>query len=362
MTDYPGLRKPHRPDWPGLIDNIMRKGTPKRVYHMELFHDIEIQEALATRFNLVESLGDRSDPAYRWKLSIPVNRFVGWDYCCVQPLGLGFNFHNATTADTAALPHQAGRTYRDEHVGPIASWEDFEKFAWPDARAAIVTEPFEWFTANTPDDMCLVAFTIHVFEELSWLFGYETLCYMLFDAPDLVRAAAGKLREMYEVLIARILQFDRVKMVWATDDMGFKNGTMISPGDMREYVLPTHKSLAAMCHAAGRPYLLHSCGKLAGIIDDLIDDVKIDAKHSYEDTIEDVRQVKHTYGRRTGIIGGMDVDFMCRSTPEAIRKRVRETLDVCMPGGGYCLGTGNSVANYMPLDNYLAMVDEGRLY
>ncbi len=33
-----------------------------------------------------------------------------------------------------------------------------------------------------------------------------------------------------------------------------------------------------------------------------------------------------------------------------------------MPGGGYCLGTGNSVANYIPLDNYLAMVDEGRRY
>ena len=29
-------------------------------------------------------------------------------------------------------------------------------------------------------------------------------------------------------------------------------------------------------------------------------------------------------------------------------------------GGGYCLGTGNSVANYIPLANYLAMLDEGR--
>ena len=32
------------------------------------------------------------------------------------------------------------------------------------------------------------------------------------------------------------------------------------------------------------------------------------------------------------------------------------------PGGGYCLGTGNSVANYIPLANYLAMLDEGRRY
>jgi uroporphyrinogen decarboxylase len=35
---------------------------------------------------------------------------------------------------------------------------------------------------------------------------------------------------------------------------------------------------------------------------------------------------------------------------------------VCLPGGGHCLGSGNSIANYVPLDNYLAMIDEGRCY
>ena len=62
------------------------------------------------------------------------------------------------------------------------------------------------------------------------------------------------------------------------------------------------------------------------------------------------------------LIGGIDVDFLCRHDADAVRKRVRDTLDVCLDGGGYCLGTGNSVANYIPLENYLAMLDEGRRY
>jgi len=131
---------------------------------------------------------------------------------------------------------------------------------------------------------------------------------------------------------------------------------------MREFVLSGHREQAAMAHAAGRPYILHSCGNLAAIMDDLTDDVKIDGKHSFEDTIEDVRQVKSTYGRKIALLGGIDVDFLCRSPESAIRRRVRETLAACLPGGGYCLGTGNSVTNYIPLDNYLAMIDEGRLY
>jgi uroporphyrinogen decarboxylase len=73
-------------------------------------------------------------------------------------------------------------------------------------------------------------------------------------------------------------------------------------------------------------------------------------------------EAKRKYGDRIALLGGLDVDFMCRSDEQAIRRRVRETLDACQSGGGYCLGTGNSVANYIPLDNYLAMLDEGRRY
>jgi uroporphyrinogen decarboxylase len=120
--------------------------------------------------------------------------------------------------------------------------------------------------------------------------------------------------------------------------------------------------MAEMAHAAGRPYLLHACGKLSDIMDDLIDGVKIDAKHSFEDTIEDVREVKKSYGQRIALLGGIDVDFLCRSTEDEVRARVRDTLEKCMPGGGYVLGTGNSVANYIPVRNYLAMLDEDRKF
>jgi uroporphyrinogen decarboxylase len=157
-----------------------------------------------------------------------------------------------------------------------------------------------------------------------------------------------------------MLQFDRVRIIWGSDDMGFRSGTLISPDDLREFVLPGHKLMAQMSHEAGRPYLLHACGNLRTIMGDLIDDVGIDALHSFEDTIVSVIDMKQEYGDSIALLGGIDVDFMCRATPEQIRARVKRTLDACMPGGGYCLGTGNSVTNYIPLENYLAMIDEGR--
>jgi uroporphyrinogen decarboxylase len=202
----------------------------------------------------------------------------------------------------------------------------------------------------------------HFAELLTWLMGYETLCFALYDQRDLVRAIADRLMDLFVGMLERILEFDRVKIIWGSDDMGFKTGTMIGPDDLREFVLPGHAKMAEMAHAAGLPYILHSCGNLSAIYEDLIENVGIQGKHSFEDTIEDVRALKPVYGNRMALLGGIDVDFLCRSDEEAIRARVRDTLDICLPGGGYCLGTGNSVANYIPLNHYLAMVDEGRRY
>jgi uroporphyrinogen decarboxylase len=202
----------------------------------------------------------------------------------------------------------------------------------------------------------------HFAEYLTWLMGYETLCYALYDQRDLVRAISHRLLEIYCVMLRRMLEFDRIKLIWGSDDMGFKTGTLISPNDLREFVLPGHKLMAEMSHQAGRPYLLHSCGKLAAIMPDLVEEVGIDAFQSFEDTIVDVVWMKEQYGDRIALLGGIDVDFLCRATPEQIRQRVHHTLTQCMPGGGYCLGTGNSVANYIPLENYLTMLDEGRRF
>ena len=81
-----------------------------------------------------------------------------------------------------------------------------------------------------------------------------------------------------------------------------------------------------------------------------------------DDDAEKAAAAKKAFGDRIAILGGIDIDFLCRSDEQQVRRRVRETLEVCIPGGGYALGTGNTVANYVPVSNYLAMLDEGRRF
>jgi uroporphyrinogen decarboxylase len=356
------LANPVEPDWEELVHCILRQGSPDRVHPIELFLDQEVQEAICQRFDLADGLA-LEDPHYQEKRQIRLQRFLGYDYvrCGTERLDMPLN--RTTVQDTAELTRADGRSFMNEHVGPITNWHEFEAYPWPDPER-VSTRSLEWYEKNLPDDMCIIGSGgfAHFAEYLTWLMGYETLCYALYDQRDLVQAISERLYAMFRVMLCRMLEFDRVKIIWGSDDMGFKTGTLISPDDLRKFVLPGHKLMATMSHQAGKPYLLHSCGKLDAIMEDLIQDVGIDAYHSFEDTIVDVTCMKERYGDRLALLGGIDVDFMCRATPNQVRERVRDTLVKCMPGGGYCLGTGNSVTNYIPLNNYLTMLDEGRRF
>ncbi|MCK4298988.1 MAG: uroporphyrinogen-III decarboxylase-like protein, partial [Planctomycetes bacterium] len=218
---------------------------------------------------------------------------------------------------------------------------------------------YEELPGMLPDGMKALAATGGILEYPTWIMGYETLCYKLVDDPELVKAVVDRCSEHLVTIYETYVQIDVIGACWVSDDMGFKTQTMISPDDLRKYIFPWQKRLAEVIHKSGRPALLHSCGNLSAVMDDLIDDVGIDAKHSFEDVIEPVTVAKTRWGDRISLLGGIDVDFLCRSSHEDIRAYVRRTLRACAPGGGYALGTGNSVANYVPVANFLTMMEEG---
>ena len=117
--------------------------------------------------------------------------------------------------------------------------------------------------------------------------------------------------------------------------------------------------MAEIAHSRGSLYILHSCGDLRIIMDDIINNIKVDAKHSFEDTCLPVTEAKKVYGDQMALIGGVDMDVLARKNVKVVQNYVSDVLEVCKTRGGYCLGSGNSVANYVPLKNYLTMLDVG---
>ena len=60
---------------------------------------------------------------------------------------------------------------------------------------------------------------------------------------------------------------------------------------------------------------------------------------------------------KIAVLGGIDLDFVIRSPEKQIKERCLNMLKRSEKIGGYALGTGNSVPEYVPFDNYIAMID-----
>ena len=99
-----------------------------------------------------------------------------------------------------------------------------------------------------------------------------------------------------------------------------------------------------------------------GIMEDLIEDVGIDGKHSYEDAILPVQDFQVQYGDRIAVLGGLDINVLSGGTPDDVRKQTRFLLETCGARGRYAIGSGNSIPSYVPLENYLAMVSEAHQF
>jgi uroporphyrinogen decarboxylase len=304
----------------------------------------------------VEAGGDRASQRAYLDNFVEFWYRMGYDFVRFER-GLGFTVHRLLAADTAPGSSRE-RAWADEHRGSIQSWEDFERYPWPRVEEMDFF-PFEYLNDHLPEGMGLV--TCHaagVFEHLSQIMSLEGLCLALYDDADLVRAVADRVGELMVGFYGHLLDLDRVIAIFQGDDMGFRTATLVSPSALRELVLPWHKRFAALAHAHGIPYFLHSCGNLETIIEDLIEEVGIDGKHSFEDAILPVQDFQARYGHRVAVLGGLDVDILAASSPEQVRQKTRMLIETCGPRGRYAIGSGNSIPSYIPVANYLAMVDE----
>lgn len=343
--------KQPKPDFSRFLQAVRRSGEPDRVPFVELFHDFEVMTALQGPPD-----SDDLDSLATWRVRFW--RDLGYDYVSVNT-DVSFPTEGLYADDTAALSH-GQRGWVNESTGVVTTWEQFDRYPWPTVTDASF-RTLEAAGRNLPEGMKIVP-TIPggPLENLTFLMGFEAFSYALVEQPDLVAAIVQKIDEVLCQVVEVTTAFDFVGAQWLNDDMGFKGGTLVSPETLRKYVFPTQKRICEIAHRRGKPVLMHSCGKLDEIMDELIDEVGIDAKHSFEDVIMPVWEAKRKWGHRLALLGGVDMDVLARGSEEQVRAYTRRCLEECAPGGGWALGSGNTVANYVPVRNFLAMLEEGR--
>jgi len=324
----------------GNLYKVLRCEVPDRPTLFEYFMNYPLYERLAGR-----KAPHMDDHLELLKFTVDAFLAAGYDFATTYANTMEFKRPPLKRKDTFSL--NDGFCITDE--------ESFEAYKWPEVREYDFSL-LEQIADYLPEGMKLmVRGPSGVFANTLYLVGYDNLCYMLHDNPALARAIIDNVGSRVIGYYQEAVQYESVGIVMMNDDWGFKTQTLLSPAQMREYFFPWHKKIVDIAHGAGHPLALHSCGYFDDIAGDVIG-MGVDGKHSFEDAIKPVEDFYEEWTGKIAVLGGIDMDFIMRSSEDEIVARSRAMLERTASRGGYAHGTGNSVPEYMPQDKFLALI------
>ncbi|MGN1141925.1 MAG: uroporphyrinogen decarboxylase family protein, partial [Oliverpabstia sp.] len=307
----------------------------------ELFMDEPVYEYFAGKKI------DKNDPLGGLKLAIDAFYNAGYDYASAFACDLNFPTNKREKDKTVSMSGD----------GIIYDWESFYNYPWPSVDACDFSR-LDLIQDYLPSGMKLgIMAPDGLLECVTALVGYVNMCMMLYDDPELIAAIFEKVGRIQLEYFEKAVSYDTVGFLISSDDWGFNTQTLLSIEDLRKYVFPWNKKIVEAAHKKGKPVVLHSCGYMMDIMEDIIEDMKFDAKHSFEDNIFSVEDSYRKWGDRITMLGGLDLQYLSTASCDEIKERSKRMMELSGKNGRYALGTGNSMVNYIPCEKYVAIIE-----
>jgi uroporphyrinogen decarboxylase len=194
--------------------------------------------------------------------------------------------------------------------------------------------------------------------EATWEgFGLENFCKFLNKPNNIQKVFDDRGRFAVE-LTKRIIEWGETTSCFVFDDYGYKQGLFMSPENYRKYVFPWLKKICDTAHKGGIKVILHSCGDIYKVIEDIIN-AGVDALHPIEPTTSNPKynifKLKRKYGDKITLVGNVSPQDLSYKNPEFIKDYTKELIKEIAPGGGFILSSGHSINPAVKLENFLAM-------
>ena len=183
--------------------------------------------------------------------------------------------------------------------------------------------------------------------------GVEQTYYLLTDATAVVESCLETMHESYKQMYRLMAEGPSV----AIFDYEDTSSTIISPALYGMYCAPYLDEYARICHAAGKLYITHMCGKLSAFNEQLRAGEMDGIDSVCPPTTGDIwaHEARQAWGASKLIIGGTEPSALERMSVAETRTYVRQVLDLMPTFRGFILSTGDATAHGTPLANLRAV-------
>jgi uroporphyrinogen decarboxylase len=176
-----------------------------------------------------------------------------------------------------------------------------------------------------------------------------------FDHPNFVRELLAAIADYNIAQVQRALQYD-VDAVYFGDDWGQQRGLQMGPATWREFILPELRRIYGVVRDAGKFVMIHSCGDVDELFDDLID-AGIHCFNPFQPEVMDVWSLLPRYRGRLAFHGGLSTQrTMPFGSVADVQAETRRLLELGREGG-YIFAPAHDLEGDVPLENMLAAVE-----
>jgi methylmalonyl-CoA mutase cobalamin-binding domain/chain len=194
-----------------------------------------------------------------------------------------------------------------------------------------------------------------------FVIGLADAMMMCYEQRDLIEEMLDVSADYYAKLVETAVA-SGLDVFFMADDFAWKEGLFIPPKIFKEMWVPRAQRVIAPALSAGIPTLFHSDGRVDDAMEWLID-MGFDGFNPMDPYGVDYRDYKKRFGDRITLIGNIDVEYpLVHGTPEDVEKDVIAHMEVLKPGGRYIAGSSHSVTNFVPHENYVAMLNAFHRY
>jgi uroporphyrinogen decarboxylase len=194
------------------------------------------------------------------------------------------------------------------------------------------------------------------------LLGMETLFLKFYDEPEVVDAILQHVVDYYAAVSERIFAAsgDAIDIFFIGNDFGGQTGALVGEKLFRRFMFPHLARLCRVGHGHGKKVMMHCCGSYAPLLPAMIE-AGLEGVQALQPATPDMQPaaLKRRFGRQLVFNGCIDSHHvLIEGTPELVRQRTREVLDIMRPGGGYILSASHDyLLEETPVENVLAMFD-----
>jgi len=333
----------------------LRREEPDRVPLGEFLVDPPAKEAF-----LGKHVGDSLIRADEYDVAADVEFWhtAGYDYMHLAPnyLGLfegGWNIQESDYSVYDDGPVQ--KAWMEEHTSVLRTPQDVAEYPWPSAQDVDLSDIVR-AGELLPEGMMLTSGTWGIFETTRQLVGFEAALMAIYDRPGFLESVLERVGTFLFELFQRVVQLPKVGAVWFADDLASIDTYFVNPDWYRANLFPWMRKYGEVAASKGLPLIYHCDGNIWDVLPDVVD-CGFSALQPIEPKAMDIVEVKRQYGGHLCVIGNIDLGgCLTMGTPEQVADEVRTRIREVAPGGGYIVGSSNSVTNYVPLDNYKAML------